>query len=89
MSDNSFRLVAKVPSKEDSAAFAALSEPAEIRSSTASAAVKSILLFKKALLVNSPGSACLIPSIEITASRTLFGARFPPCPWNSTTSSPV
>ena len=57
--------------------FIAKSVLAVIISITASACDKSILPFKNALLVNSPGSASLAPAL-ITVSNTLFVDTTPP-----------
>ena len=55
---------------------------------TFSASIKSILPFKKALLVNSPGSAILAP-FKSTISKTLLVVAIPPWQFISTTSSLV
>ena len=68
--------------------FIASSVLAVIKSITASACDKSILPFKKALLVNSPGSASLAPAL-IVASNTLLVEVTPPWQLISTTSSAV
>ena len=57
-------------------------------SETASACARSILPFKNALSENSPGFAGLMPRLN-SISSILFGTRYPPCEWISTTSSPV
>ena len=57
--------------------FLALSVEELIKSPTASASTKSILPFKKALFINSPGSACLTSSNN-KISIILFVAVTPP-----------
>ena len=53
--------VEKTPSSDLLAALAVAADELSIRSTTASAWVRSILSFKKALFVNSPGPASLAP----------------------------
>ena len=60
----------------------------DIKSIVASASSKSILPFKNALLVNSPGSASLAPFSKST-SNTLLVVAIPPWQFISTTSSHV
>ena len=61
---------------------------ASMRSATLSAWAKSSLLFKKARLVNSPGSARRAPSSRQRVNSICITTG-PPCPCNSITSSPV
>ena len=68
--------------------FIAKSVLAVIISITASAWDKSILPFKKALFVNSPGSASLAPAF-ITVSKTLLVETTPPWQLISIVSSAV
>ena len=85
---NLFICLDKYPELCIKADFIDKSVLALIRSITASACDKSILPFKKALLVNSPGSAILAPAF-IMLSRTLFVETTPPWQFISTTSSAV
>ena len=70
-----YSFLEKSPEKEALAPLKEVSVLAEIRSETASACARSILLFKKALLVNSPGSATLAPKLtaEDTSASTING----------------
>ena len=65
------------PSSEEIASFLALSVLLSSKSNTASDLVKSILPFKNALFVNSPGSANLAPLFN-NSSNTLFVVVIPP-----------
>ena len=76
------------PVNERNAERAAASDVASMRSATLSACAKSILSFKKARWVNSPGLAIRAPSRK-QRFNTLFNTTGPPCPCNSSTSSPV
>ena len=76
------------PLRERTAMRAADWLEASIRSATLSAWAKSSLLFKKARLVNSPGSAKRAPSSRQRASSICITTG-PPCPCSSITSSPV
>ena len=68
--------------------FLAVSDFDDIKSIVASASRRSILPFKKALLVNSPGSASLAP-LSSNNSKTLLVVAIPPWQFISTTSSLV
>ena len=70
------------------ALFIAYSLSALIISITASACVRSIRPERKALFVNSPGSASLAPAF-IAVSSTFFVINAPPWQFISTTSSLV
>ena len=78
----------RAPSCCITADFIERSVLALIISITASAWLKSILRFKKALLVYSPGSASLAPAL-IISSKTLLVETIPPWQFTSTTSSAV
>ena len=70
-------LLLVVPVRLLIASFLALSFLTFTRSFTASYFVKSILPYKNALFVNSPGSASLIPLFSIS-SNTFFVVAIPP-----------
>ena len=72
-------LLEKTPRKEFIALLAAASVDALIRSATDSAWERSNLLFKKALLVNSPGSAKIAPK-DKQAFKIKFRTITPPWP---------
>ena len=76
------------PDSERTALNAASFVAALITSATASACAKSILLFKKARRVNSPGSACRAPNSIQRANKICINA-VPPWACSSNTSSPV
>ena len=78
----------KLPSSWSRAIWKVLSVLAFIRSITASAWLRSSLPFRKALLVNSPGSASLAP-LEMTRERIFLRETMDPWHWISTTSSAV
>ena len=67
------------PSIEFMANLAACSVLEFIRSAMASAWARSNLLFKKALLENSPGSAILIPCILRISFIRISRTTGPPC----------
>ena len=74
----SFIFLDKTPSSCFIPVFASFSDFAFITSITDSACSKSILPFKNALLVNSPGSAKFAPFFKHNSSIFLI-TTFPPC----------
>ena len=76
------------PVSERNAERAADSDPASMRSATASAWARSSLPFKNARSENSPGRARRAPSASARPS-TMSSTTGPPWPCSSSTSSPV
>ena len=70
------------------AAFKLSSARAETTSMTASASLRSILPLRKALLVNSPGSAGRAP-VRLSRYKIRATVRLPPWQLSSSMSSPV
>ena len=76
------------PVSERIAERAARRDALSMRSATASAWARSSLSFRNARSVNSPGRAKRAPSAQARSSSRCNTAG-PPCPCNSSTSSPV